>query len=803
MKADAYAGRGIRAAVAGLVLFVTWDGGARAAMLKVDAAGTTDQNGWVYASQTVDNNDFEANTSLGLGLSRVITWDTGASDGYPNDTSWDWAKIKTESDGGVTLPVGTYQMLSNFIRSWDSPSSVTVTNLKVGTYTVVVYVYPGTDAGSPHPITVNGMSFGSVTSYVYWAGRTTAQILGDMRRSNAVEVLSSGTYANKLVVQTGSGANDSLSGFTLETTGGGPPAGQPPAAANGAPGDVGVSSATLNGSLTSTGTAATAVWAFWDTANQTTNKTWGSNTNWPAPQAAGTFSHAASGLTANQTYYYTYYASNSVGDKWANAATPSRFFITGALTVEATDPEGRTNSTDNVVFTVTRPSGCTNEDLTLNYTLGGTAAVTTDYTVSPASGAVAIAKGAVSGAVTVTPVYKEDGARTVSLTIVPGAYAVGSSAAATGTFAAVVRGVSPGPKVSNISASASHWYGTGECVPVKAVDGTGLSAGAHAANYDQQWMAESGAIDGNYIVLDLHSNVVIEATGSLKFWNNKYSANIGMRRVKFYTSQDHIAWTERSATIKDKNGTVTNLLPQSTGTGFDGTVDFGSGVVARYVKIVADGASGTGNWGHGTWVGLAEVEVYGWLTDSPSVSARITPVTALASSTATVGGSAAAAVNGSGLTGMNHSDGYGSAWLANVVSATLDVDLGAAKTIQGIRIWNLANRTGHCNAAMRKIDILVANASDFSGAVTVFNDLEIPCGGNEDNGLGQYYDSPLLLDTRTAIGGQYRYVRITNVGNSPANYGSGTYSGVSEVQFFENCYPAVPPPPKGTIVLFR
>jgi hypothetical protein len=101
---------------------------------------------------------------------------------------------------------------------------------------------------------------------------------------------------------------------------------------------------------------------------------------------------------------------------------------------------------------------------------------------------------------------------------------------------------------------------------------------------------------------------------------------------------------------------------------------------------------------------------------------------------------------------------------------------------------------------MRKIDVLVANSANFSDAVTAFDNLEIPCGGNEDNAVSKY-DSPFLLDTRTAISGQYRYVRITNSGNSPANYGSTSYSGISEVQFFEAYYPAVPPPPKGTVIL--
>jgi hypothetical protein len=773
-------------------------------MLKVDAAGTTDQNGWVYASQTVDNNDFEANTSLGLGLSRVINWTTAASDGYAN--AWDWAKIKTESDAGVTLPLGTYEMLSDFIRSWNGPSSVTVTNLKAGTYNVVVYVYPGVESGSPHPITVNGTSFGSVTSYVYYAGRTTAQILGDMRRSNTVEVLSSGTYANRLVVQTGSDPYDSLSGFTLETTGGGPPAGQAPTIANGAPTGVTASSATLNGSLTSTGTAATAVWAFWDTSDKTTNKTWGASTNWPAPQATGTFSHAAVGLDQDRTYYCTYYASNSVGDKWANAATPSKFFITGALTVEATDPQGRTNSADTMVFTVTRPSGCTNEDLTLNYVLGGTAALTADYVVTPASGAVVIAKGSVSGQVTVTPVYKEDSEKTVSLTVVPGLYVVGSPSAATGTLAAVVRGVSPGPKVGNVSASASHWYEAGgDCVPVKAVDGTGMSGSMHSDTaHNTQWMTWTN-VSGEYFVLDLHANVAIEATGSLKFWNNRWSTDVGMRQVKFYTSQDYRTWTLRAATIKGKDGSVTNVMPRNTAAGFDGTVDLGAGVTARYIKIVADGASGVGNWGHASYVGLAEIEAFGWPAPSPSVTNRIATVTATTPNA--THSAASGAVDGTGLSGMQHSDGWDKGWMtSDGATGTLNIDLGAPRTIQGLLIWNLVDRGVYCGAAMRTIDIQVAAQPDYSDAVTVFDNLEIPCGGNEDNAVSKY-DSPFLLDTSTAIVSPYRYVRITSVGNGSPNYGNNTggpgYCGLAEVQIFETYVPAVSPAPKGTMILLR
>jgi hypothetical protein len=76
--------------------------------------------------------------------------------------------------------------------------------------------------------------------------------------------------------------------------------------------------------------------------------------------------------------------------------------------------------TDTAAFRVSRPVTCTNEDLVVNYTLGGTATVGTDYSILPLSGSVIIPQGATDGDIEVTPVWKQDGAKTVVLTLTAG-----------------------------------------------------------------------------------------------------------------------------------------------------------------------------------------------------------------------------------------------------------------------------------------------------------------------------------------------------------------------------------------------
>ena len=76
--------------------------------------------------------------------------------------------------------------------------------------------------------------------------------------------------------------------------------------------------------------------------------------------------------------------------------------------------------TDTAAFRVSRPATFTGEDLVVNYTLGGTATVGTDYSILPLSGTVIIPQGVTYGDIVVTPVWKQDGANTVVLTLTAG-----------------------------------------------------------------------------------------------------------------------------------------------------------------------------------------------------------------------------------------------------------------------------------------------------------------------------------------------------------------------------------------------
>jgi hypothetical protein len=80
-------------------------------------------------------------------------------------------------------------------------------------------------------------------------------------------------------------------------------------------------SATLNGTLTSTGGVPTQVSVYWGTNNGgTTFANWG-HTNNLGTNSAGLLSADVTGLTPNTTYYYRFFATNIDGSAWAAATT--------------------------------------------------------------------------------------------------------------------------------------------------------------------------------------------------------------------------------------------------------------------------------------------------------------------------------------------------------------------------------------------------------------------------------------------------------------------------------------------------
>ncbi len=178
-------------------------GSAQASMLLVDA-NKTEPSSWLDANGNYDVDEWEADTALGLTFTR-----TGA--GY-NNTLWSptydlWAKL--QSVEGTLIPAGAYNMLSN--RQDFSPT-ITVTNLKAGTYDLTVYGVKGETNSNTFSYTFNGVPFGSTENVPYNnpAGLTAAQIVAKITKTGSITIPSTGTYANKLVI-----TGPIINGFTL------------------------------------------------------------------------------------------------------------------------------------------------------------------------------------------------------------------------------------------------------------------------------------------------------------------------------------------------------------------------------------------------------------------------------------------------------------------------------------------------------------------------------------------------------------------------------------------------------------
>ncbi|WP_462162156.1 Calx-beta domain-containing protein, partial [Microcystis aeruginosa] len=94
------------------------------------------------------------------------------------------------------------------------------------------------------------------------------------------------------------------------------------------------------------------------------------------------------------------------------------------------------DGTTNLVYTFTR-SGVTTNPLTVNYTLGGTATLNTDYTRTGTTNTVTFAAGSATATVTVDPTADTtvESDETVALTLTSGTgYTVGTTTAVTGTI---------------------------------------------------------------------------------------------------------------------------------------------------------------------------------------------------------------------------------------------------------------------------------------------------------------------------------------------------------------------------------
>ena len=174
--------------------------------------------------------------------------------------------------------------------------------------------------------------------------------------------------------------------------------------------NVTTTSAYFNGILSSTGSSACAVCVLWGENDGGATWNW-EHTNWfnngqvNAAWTNGTlFSTnltAADGLAPDKGYYYRFATTNATADAVAPTAKP---FITGNVTVEATDPKASLSPWDPTgTFTIRRPPGSTNVPVMVDFTMGGTATENTHYTLSqPSIGTLNLEVGESNKVVTLT-----------------------------------------------------------------------------------------------------------------------------------------------------------------------------------------------------------------------------------------------------------------------------------------------------------------------------------------------------------------------------------------------------------------
>ncbi|MBC1198382.1 endo-1,3-1,4-beta-glycanase ExsH, partial [Microcystis aeruginosa BLCCF158] len=134
----------------------------------------------------------------------------------------------------------------------------------------------------------------------------------------------------------------------------------------------------------------------------------------------------------------------------------------------------------NLVYTFTR-TGVTTNALTVNYTLGGTATLNTDYTRTGTTNTVTFAAGSSTATVTVDPtpdtIVEPD--ETVILTLATGTgYTVGTTTPVTGTITN-----SPVPPSITLAVSPSSVTEDGTTNLVYTFTRTGSTTSALTVNY--------------------------------------------------------------------------------------------------------------------------------------------------------------------------------------------------------------------------------------------------------------------------------------------------------------------------------
>ncbi|MCZ8242281.1 MAG: hypothetical protein O9323_10995, partial [Microcystis sp. LE19-131.1A] len=151
------------------------------------------------------------------------------------------------------------------------------------------------------------------------------------------------------------------------------------------------------------------------------------------PTLKGNYDTSGSARDVQVVGNYAYVADEGYGLQILDV---SDFTNAQTVTLSISPSSVTEDGTTNLVYTFTR-SGVTTNALTVNYTLGGTATLNTDYTRTGTTNTVTFAAGSSTATVTVDPTADTtvEPDETVALTLATGTgYTVGTPNAATGTI---------------------------------------------------------------------------------------------------------------------------------------------------------------------------------------------------------------------------------------------------------------------------------------------------------------------------------------------------------------------------------
>ncbi|WP_287628124.1 MULTISPECIES: Calx-beta domain-containing protein, partial [unclassified Microcystis] len=204
----------------------------------------------------------------------------------------------------------------------------------------------------------------------------------------------------------------------------------------------------------------------------------GSFTQWQTNVT--TTSAVYTGVVGSTYTFYSLATDNAGNEQTATTAPKTSTQVINPITLAISPASVTEDGTTNLVYTFTR-SGVTTNPLTVNYTLGGTATLNTDYTRTGTTNTVTFAAGSSTATVTVDPtpdtIVEPD--ETVILTLATGTgYTVGTTTPVTGTITN-----SPVPPSITLAVSPSSVTEDGTTNLVYTFTRTGVTTNALTVNY--------------------------------------------------------------------------------------------------------------------------------------------------------------------------------------------------------------------------------------------------------------------------------------------------------------------------------